>query len=84
MSSAANLDPIDRKLLGCLQRDGRMTNVELAEAVNLSESACLRRVRSLEQRGVIGRYAAVVNERAVGLPLSVFRSEEHTSELQSH
>ena len=70
--SAVELDSIDRKLLGCLQRDGRMTNVELAQAVALSESACLRRVRTLEERGVIGRYAAVLEQRAVGLPLSVF------------
>jgi Lrp/AsnC family leucine-responsive transcriptional regulator len=70
--SAVLLDPVDRKLLTRLQRDGRASNVELAAFANLSESACLRRVRSLEQRGVISRYAAVVDERAVGLPLSVF------------
>jgi DNA-binding Lrp family transcriptional regulator len=69
---ATNLDNIDRKLLTRLQRDGRATNVELAQFANLSESACLRRVRSLEQRGIISRYAAVVDQRAVGLPLSVF------------
>src|SRR3569833_3164967 len=69
---AAELDTTDRKLLARLQREGRATNVELAQAANLSESACLRRVRALEQRGVISRYAAVVDERAVGLPLSVF------------
>jgi DNA-binding Lrp family transcriptional regulator len=69
---AAELDATDRKLLARLQREGRATNVELAQAANLSESACLRRVRALEQRGVISRYAAVVDERAVGLPLSVF------------
>jgi Lrp/AsnC family transcriptional regulator, leucine-responsive regulatory protein len=72
MADSAVLDPIDRKLLTRLQRDGRASNVELAAFANLSESACLRRVRSLEQRGVISRYAAVVDERAVGLPLSVF------------
>lgn len=55
-----------------LQRDGRASNVELARAAHLSESACLRRVRALEERGVIDRYAAVLNERSVGLPLSVF------------
>jgi DNA-binding Lrp family transcriptional regulator len=71
-NSADILDQIDRKLLARLQQDGRATNVELAASANLSESACLRRVRSLEQRGVIARYAAVVDERAVGLPLSVF------------
>ncbi len=68
----AKLDAMDRKLLARLQRDGRISNVDLAQAVGLSESACLRRVKALELSGVIGRYAAVVDERAVGLPLSVF------------
>ncbi|MBN8529147.1 MAG: Lrp/AsnC family transcriptional regulator [Caulobacterales bacterium] len=70
--SAVALDDIDRKMLRALQTDGRMTNADLARAVNLSESACLRRLRALENEHVISRYAAVVNERAVGLPISVF------------
>ena len=70
--AAVTLDAFDRKLLTLLQRRGRSSYVEMAEAVNLSESACLRRVRALEEAGVIGRYAAVIDERAVGLPLSVF------------
>ena len=70
--SAVALDDIDRKMLRALQADGRMTNADLARTVNLSESACLRRLRALESEGVISRYAAVVNERAVGLPISVF------------
>lgn len=70
--SAVELDTIDRKMLRILQADGRMTNAELARHVNLSESACLRRLRALEEAKVIGRYAAVINERAVGLPISVF------------
>ena len=49
-----NIDIFDKKLLSILQNNGRISNVELAEAVNLSESACLRRVRSLEERGLIG------------------------------
>ena len=49
-----------------------MTNTDLARRVALSESACLRRLRALETAGVIRRYAAVINERAVGLPISVF------------
>lgn len=68
----AALDPTDRRLLRLLQRDGRASNVELAAKAGLSESACLRRVRSLEERGVVSRYTAVVDEHAVGLPLSVF------------
>lgn len=70
--SAVELDAVDRKMLRILQADGRMTNADLARHVNLSESACLRRLRALEEAKVIGRYAAVINERAVGLPISVF------------
>lgn len=70
--SAVELDTIDRKMLRVLQQDGRITNADLARQVALSESACLRRLRALESAGVIGRYAAMINERAVGLPISVF------------
>ncbi|MFN4042516.1 MAG: Lrp/AsnC family transcriptional regulator [Brevundimonas sp.] len=70
--SAVELDAIDRKMLRVLQQDGRITNADLARQVALSESACLRRLRALENAGVIGRYAAMINERAVGLPISVF------------
>jgi len=70
--SAVELDGIDRKMLRVLQQEGRITNAELARQVALSESACLRRLKALEAEGVIGRYAAVINERAVGLPISVF------------
>jgi Lrp/AsnC family leucine-responsive transcriptional regulator len=62
----------DRKLLEILQRDGHLTNLELAELVNLSPSACLRRVRALEKAGVIRRYAALVDARKVGLELMAF------------
>lgn len=70
--SAVELDAIDRQMLRLLQEDGRMTNAALAQAVGLSESACLRRLKALEASGVIDRYAAVINERAAGLPISVF------------
>jgi len=70
--SAAVLDATDRKMLRALQLDGRMTNSDLSKTVNLSESACLRRLRTLETAGVISRYAAIINERAVGFPISVF------------
>ena len=70
--SAVELDAIDRRMLRLLQQDGRITNADLARQVALSESACLRRLRALENAGVIGRYAAMINERAVGLPISVF------------
>lgn len=77
------LDGFDRKLLTLLQRRGRASYVDMAEAVNLSESACLRRVRALEEAGVISRYAAVIDERAVGLPLSVFVTVTLSSQAEA-
>jgi len=68
------LDRIDRAILTELQRDGRLSNRELADKVHLSESACLRRVRALEEAGVIDRYAALVSQSRVGLPGNVFVS----------
>jgi len=62
----------DRRLLELLQRDGNLTNLELAARVSLSPSACLRRVRALEQAGVIRRYVALVDPRKVGLALMAF------------
>lgn len=81
--SAVTLDDIDRKMLRALQADGRMTNADLARAVNLSESACLRRLRALEAAGVISRYTAVLNERAVGLPISVFVTVTLSSQAEA-
>ena len=57
-----------------MQADGRMSLTDLAEKVGLSPSPCLRRVRMLERDGVISRYVAVLDQRAVGLPVSVFVS----------
>lgn len=68
------LDRVDQHILTELQRDGRLSNRDLAEKVHLSESACLRRVRALDEAGVIDRYAAVVNQARVGLPGNVFVS----------
>ena len=68
------LDDIDRKILVALQADGRMSLNDLAAKVGLSPSPCLRRVRMLERDGVISRYVAVLDQRAVGLPVSVFVS----------
>ncbi|MGR4862596.1 Lrp/AsnC family transcriptional regulator [Caulobacter sp. LARHSG274] len=81
--AAVTLDAFDRKLLNLLQRRGRSSYVEMAEAVNLSESACLRRVRALEEAGVIDRYAAVIDARAVGLPLSVFVTVTLSSQAEA-
>ncbi len=73
-SSRSDLDDIDRRLLLALQQDGRLTVAELSEKVGLSASPCHRRVKLLEDRGIIERYVAVINQRSVGLPVSVFVS----------
>ena len=67
-----SLDAVDRAILGLLQEDGRIANVDLAEAVHLSPSACLRRVRRLEESGRIDRYVALLDPSAVGLGTNVF------------
>ena len=66
------LDRFDKRILEALQRDGRISNVQLAAQVNLSESACLRRVRALEDGGMIDRYAALVSQAKAGLSGNVF------------
>ena len=68
------MDRIDRKLISELQRDGRLTNQELSERVSLSPSPCLRRLRQLEQEGVIEGYTAIVNQEACGLHITAFVS----------
>ncbi|MGE4431939.1 MAG: Lrp/AsnC family transcriptional regulator [Sphingobium sp.] len=65
-------DRIDRQILAALQRDSRLTNVELAQVVNLSPSPCLRRVRLLEEAGVIERYVALLDAERIGLGMTVF------------
>jgi Lrp/AsnC family transcriptional regulator, leucine-responsive regulatory protein len=66
------LDAIDRRILARLQDNARLSNADLAQAVGLSPSPCLRRVRALERAGVIQRYAALVDPVVAGLPISVF------------
>jgi Lrp/AsnC family leucine-responsive transcriptional regulator len=68
------LDTIDRKILTLLQSDSRITMQELAAKVGLSISPCHRRVKLLEERGVITRYVATVDQKALGLHVSVFIS----------
>jgi Lrp/AsnC family transcriptional regulator, leucine-responsive regulatory protein len=68
------LDAIDLRILAELQEDGALTNVELARRVHLSPSPCLVRVKALETAGVIQRYVALANPKAVGLGLNVFIS----------
>lgn len=65
-------DSIDRSILRTLQQDGRIQNVELAERVGLSPSPCLRRVRLLEEAGVIERYVALVDPAKVGMGMTLF------------
>jgi len=64
--STPQLDSIDRRILDALQVDAKLSNVELAQRVHLSPSACLRRVEQLEGDGVIAKYVALLNPRAVG------------------
>ncbi len=71
-TASGSLDAVDRAILGLLQEDGRIANVDLAEAVHLSPSACLRRVRRLEESGRIDRYVALLDPSAVGLGTNVF------------
>ena len=68
------LDSVDLKILDELQRDGSLSNVELARRVHLSPSPCLARVKVLEAAKVIDRYVAIANAAALGLGLSVFIS----------
>ena len=66
------MDSKDRQILRELQADGRLTNQDLSERVNLSPSPCLRRVRLMEEQGVIRGYTALVDQKAWGLPVTVF------------
>jgi Lrp/AsnC family transcriptional regulator, leucine-responsive regulatory protein len=71
-SSVAQLDAIDVAILEALQQDGRLSNLDLAQRVHLSPSACLRRVKHLEASGVIAQYVALLNPKAVGAPGTSF------------
>ncbi len=66
------LDATDRRILAVLQREGRITNAELSERVNLSPSACHRRVQRLEEEGYIAGYVALLDARRLGRPTTVF------------
>lgn len=78
------LDSIDRKILGVLQDQGRITNLELAERVGLSSAPCLRRVKSLEENGVIRKYVALVDNTRIGLDFNAIveiRLKQQTREF---
>lgn len=72
MTANSKIDPVDRKILHALQLDGRLSNRDLAEKINLSESPCLRRLRIMEQSGAISHYTAVLNAPALGLTFSAW------------
>jgi Lrp/AsnC family leucine-responsive transcriptional regulator len=76
------LDAIDRKILSQLQSDSRTTLQELADKVGLSVSPCHRRVKLLEERGVITRYIAMVDQKSLGLHVSVFISIKLTRQKE--
>ncbi|MCC5985782.1 MAG: Lrp/AsnC family transcriptional regulator [Rhodobacteraceae bacterium] len=66
------LDATDRRILAVLQREGRISNADLSERVNLSPSACHRRVQRLESSGLIADYVALLDRRRMGKPTTVF------------
>ncbi len=72
MSQKVKLDRIDRRILADLQSDGRMTNVELAKRAGISAPPCLRRVRALEESGLIRGYHAEIDSKALGYQVTVF------------
>ncbi len=78
------LDRYDRAIVRALQLDGRITNSQLAEGVSLSESACLRRVRTLEEAGFIEGYTALINQQKAGCPVNVFVNITLERQEQAH
>lgn len=83
MPAYIQIDDTDRKILRTLQRNGRITNLDLAAEVNLSPSPCLRRLRNLEANGAIKGYSVNVDPKIYGLPVEVMvqiRLDKHTKE----
>ncbi|MCF8479005.1 MAG: Lrp/AsnC family transcriptional regulator [Rhodospirillum sp.] len=78
------MDNRDRRIITALQENGRMSNQDLSERVNLSPSPCLRRLRHLEETGVIKGYTAVVDQEACGLPLTAFVSIRLSPHTEGH
>lgn len=77
-----SLDDIDRRILQRLQLEGRLSNAELADKVGLSSSPCWRRVKALEEAGVIRGYAALLDAKAVGLGVNVFMSVSLSTQVE--
>jgi Lrp/AsnC family transcriptional regulator, leucine-responsive regulatory protein len=76
------IDPTDKHILAILQEDGRRKNTELADAINMTPAPCLRRVKELEQSGVIRKYVALVEPRLVGLNLTALIEVKLVSQTQ--
>ena len=76
------IDETDRRILRVLQRDGRITNADLSELVNLSPSACHRRVQRLEQDGFIAAFVALLDARKLGRPTTVYVEITLTSQAE--
>ncbi|MCP1674905.1 Lrp/AsnC family leucine-responsive transcriptional regulator [Natronocella acetinitrilica] len=72
MKDSVKLDATDRKIIAALQRDGRLTNAQLAEEVGLSPTPVWRRVRRLEEQGVIRGYTAIIDRASLGMTETVF------------
>ncbi len=86
-AAVARLDRTDRRILALMQADGRITNLELAERVGLSPTPCARRVRRLEESGVIERHVTLLNQAALGLNITAMISitmDRHTPERFEH
>ena len=81
--SLIELDDIDRRILRALQDNARISNVELARTVGLSPSPCLRRVKTLEDSGVIQRHVSLLDQTIVGFPVSVFVSVTLERQVES-
>jgi DNA-binding Lrp family transcriptional regulator len=77
------LDAIDRKILRELQKNGRITNVELSKRVGISAPPCLRRVRALEQAGIIRGYRALLDEKKLGFEVTVFAMVHLVSQAET-
>ena len=78
------MDYIEYKILNALQNNARLSNIELAKEVGLTPSPCLRRVKNLEQKGVITGYSALINQNKVGLSVNVFVQVSLERQTEDH
>jgi DNA-binding Lrp family transcriptional regulator len=78
------IDAVNSRILSVLEKDGRISNIDLASRVGLSASACLRRVQELERRGVIKGYRAVIDRAALGGAITIFVTVGLSGQLKKH